>query len=1335
MPKSTFITIIVFLFILVCNNPVSAQVIKESFPLQSYNVNQGLSEDYIYSLLEDKNGIIWVGTRNGLDRFNGYTFERIYLEPEILRQEQIRSLLEDKNGNIWIGTNSGLFYKDHETDHIKRIDLNNELIEVDCLFEDNSGTIWVGTNLGILYSYNLIDNVSKSYSLADKTYITHISQEKEDLIVSFKLCGIARFSLKSNRFFYSKKDSEFRNKDVERTNKLSSGNFLISTRSGIFLQNKTKPQEFTNLTNDNPNLKVYTITQINDTSVWIGTDHCGILHVNPLNKRIQKLNLKSKVPIKSVTSILPSKNGLIWIGTTNSGLHVFDPNRCIFEHWEYEKGNPTGLGGNSVLSITELENGDICIGLDGGGVSIYDKTQQLFIHSNIPDIEASNTILQSKIDKSLWIGTFENGLRFAKIKKDKHLDIFTKDTSISINDNIKCIYEDKKGNYWITTFTGVYKHDANFNNHIGIKKVENDLLQIPFYVALEDSNSNLWLGGHNRIVKYQPDKDKTEHVNLSARPNFQVTSFAQTKGACIWVGTKMGLFKIDQNNKDTIQYTVQDGLPSNCVNSILCANNDLWIGTNQGLVQMDIDKQTFRTFAKEDGIEGINFNENAACKGNDGRLYFGTTNGVYSFFPKEIVKNDSPPDIIFTKLELFNKEIKANDDSGILKKTLELTSTINLKHFQNGISLEFMAVNYTNFSKNKYAYQLEGLSQEWINLDNNRKVTWNNLAPGKYILRVKASNNDGIWNTSGRKLEIIIAPPWWRTWWALSIFYLIFILIIVLINRYVLRHYRLKDALKIEKIEKENQIKVNDLKTQFFMNITHEFKTPLTLILGPLEKVISSSTKNNSQKKQLITVYKNAVQLFRLINQLMEFRKIELGKTDLDLHQADLVQFIEGIIQRFKVFAEEKSITVLFEPKPDELIWWFDPEKLEKIICNLLSNALKYSPEFETVTISISTGQNHKNGFKNTVNIYVADNGTGIPKKERDAIFEQFYRLENDSTTGTGIGLSLAKSFVEMHKGTLSVESKTKKGCKFKVQLPQLREIKKEDQIPETEFSGDILQKKVIDILSHRTSPNILLDVTPEKNDRYVILVVEDEKEIREFIVETLTPYFRVNEATNGEEGFQTATKIFPDLIISDVIMPKMNGFELCDKIKSDNNCCHIPIVLLTALSSEEEQIKGLNIGAEDYITKPFNANTLIYKIKTIIENRRKIINRYKTESAIQPVDIVTHSADEKLMEKTVSIIKENISNTDFKVDHLIIELGMSRSAFFRKIKAITLMSPNELIRVIRLKHSAELLLKSDLNISEVSYEVGFVSPKYFRECFKKHFGVTPTEYAQRGSN
>uniref|UniRef100_UPI0032173A66 hybrid sensor histidine kinase/response regulator transcription factor n=1 Tax=uncultured Draconibacterium sp. TaxID=1573823 RepID=UPI0032173A66 len=1336
MRKNIVISVYVFLIVLGYAKPVSAQINNRAYSLQSYNVEDGLSEDYIHSLIEDQNGFIWIGTRNGLDRYNGYGFEKIDLPYDMQGQEQVRSLLEDRQGNIWIGTNSGLFCKEFETDRIFKIDLN-EQVEVNCLFQDNSGSMWIGASNGILFNYNLTDGKSKSYSIPEKLFITNICQKNDDLIIVFRYYGIAVLNLMSERFFYSKEYNVFDNKTIEAFCKSKAGDLVLSTKSGTFFKEKNKQaQNITRVSteiDDHSLESVYTITQINDTSIWLGTDGSGILDLNPVSKKVRFIDFNSNIPIKSVTSILQSKNGLIWLGTTNSGLHVFDPNRSLFEHWEYEKGNPTGLGGNSVLSIIELENGDIAMGLDGGGITIYDRMQQRFIHSNAPGIDVNNTLFQSKDDRSLLLGTFENGLKSAKIKDDKQLIAIKKEDPISRNSNIKCIYEDKKGNQWISTHTGIFKRDADGNKQI--KKVENNLLRYMFYVIYEDENSVLWLGGEDRLTKYFPDKDSIANIGLEAHQLFQITSITQTEDKSIWVGTKMGLYKINPLNNIQIHYTMENGLPSNSVNSILYDGKEsLWLGTDHGLVQMNITNEIFRSFDKEDGLKRVNFNENSALKSKDGRLYFGATNGVCSFYPEEIVKNEQAPNIAFTKFELFNKEVKVDDGSDILNGTLDLTKTINLKHFQNGFSIEFVALNYTNSSKNRYAYQLLGLSDEWIDLDNNRKLTWNNLASGKYILSIKASNNDGVWNETGRKLEIIIAPPWWKTWWALSIFALFFIFIVVLINRYVLRQFRLQDALKIEKIEKENQIKINDLKTQFFMNITHEFKTPLTLIISPLEKVIAGLTRNNSQKKQLVMVYRNAIQLLRLINQLMDFRKVELGKTKLKLEHFDLVHFIHEIIQPFKVLAKEKKITVLFDQKPDELTWWFDHEKLEKIIYNLLSNALKHSPEFGTVEIVLSIESNPKNNLPEKVNICVTDNGQGIPQKEQEAIFERFYRLENDSSTGTGIGLALVKSFTEMHGGILSVDSEINRGSTFKIQLPLLKESNTENKEIEPKYDGDVLQKKLITISDTHMMPNLMNEYSDEEDEKYKILVVEDEKEIREFIVEILSLYFRVKQAANGEEGFEIAKSEFPDLIISDVIMPRINGFELCKKIKTDNDLCHIPVLILTALSSEEEQIKGLKIGADDYISKPFNANTLIYKIKTIIENRRKIINRFKTETAIQPVDIVTHSVDEELIEKTVAVIKENIADSDFKVDSLVSELGMSRSVFFRKIKAITLMSPNELIRAVRLKYSAELLLKSNFNISEITYEVGFVSPKYFRECFKKQFGITPTEYRQNSN-
>jgi ligand-binding sensor domain-containing protein len=775
------------MFLSVWVNESKAQLQNSTYTLQSFNVDDGLSEDYIFTLLEDQNGFIWIGTRNGLDRFNGYTFERIDIGQQTQGQEQVRSLIEDREGNIWIGTNNGLFCKEHKTDIISKIELTDEKVEVNCLFQDDSGSIWIGTSNGILFRYVLKDNTVKSYSIPEKTSITDILQEGDDLIVAFRYYGTARLNLNNERFYYSGKDVFFEKHVIETLNKLSSGNFLISTRSGIFLdENDGRFQDIVDYSSgiDELDLKnISTATQINDTSVLLGTDGLGIFNFNPVTKNIRPVNIKSIVPIKSVTSILPSKNGLIWFATTNSGLHVYDPNRSMFEHWGYEKGNPTGLGGNSVLGVSELVNGNIIMALDGGGVNIYDSAQQLFIHSTSPVIDVNNTVIQSKKDKTVWVGTFGNGLRFAKIKNDNQLEIIQKENPIPKNSTIKCIYEDNKGDFWITTHTGLYKGVKDANDRIQIKRSENNLFAHMIYAVFEDANSNFWLGGMNRLLKYLPANDSTVIIYLSSYEYFQITSITQSNKNCVWIGTKIGLFNIDEANKDTIHYTTQNGLPSNSVNSILYDDNgSLWLGTDHGLVQMNIANGTFRQFGKRDGIKGVSFNENSAFKASDGKLYFGSTNGVYSFYPNNIVSNYKAPEIVFTKLELFNKEIKPNDKSGILTKSINQTGTINLNFKQNGISIEFVAINYTNPQKNQYAYFLEGLDKEWMYSNGNRKVVYNNLAPGSYTFKVKASNNDGVWNNTGRELSIIISPPWHKTWLALSFFVLLLLLVVVLIN-------------------------------------------------------------------------------------------------------------------------------------------------------------------------------------------------------------------------------------------------------------------------------------------------------------------------------------------------------------------------------------------------------------------------------------------------------------------------------------------------------------------------------------------------------------------------
>jgi len=753
----------------------------------------------------------------------------------------------------------------------------------------------------------------------------------------------------------------------------------------------------------------------------------------------------------------------------------------------------------------------------------------------------------------------------------------------------------------------------------------------------------------------------------------------------------------------------------------------------KGISVFNMKTKKFRNFSDDDGVSGY-FNQNTILNTTEKKFFFGSTTGIYCFDPYNIKSNEFKPPIFLKTLTLEKSSSDSLVNSQKAVINLKKKEEITLSHKQNTFSIEFIALNYTLPNKNQYKYQLKGFDKDWIETENFRPATYTNLPPGEYVFAIQAANNDGVWNSTGKSVNIIINPPWYKASWALSLWAILLLGMIFMINRYILVQIRLKDTLRMERAQKEKQHEINQNKLQFFTNITHDLRSPLTLIISPVEKLLKSASPNSAQHHQLSLIKKNADRLLKLIDQILEFRKVEQGTKKLETDRCDLVALINNLHQSWQEWAQKKKIRFSFLSRFDKFYSWVDADVIEKILHNLLSNAFKFTPEYGNIDIVLDIDRKSKE-----VRIEVRDNGAGIDKKEQPYIFNRFYQSPNYSSNGTGIGLALVKSLVEIHHGTLSIDSQVGKGSSFIVKFPLGRSHFAPHEFAQHHPAAKSQKKKNTEnnceplMAQDQRQTRIKTDFSIEK--QYAVLVVEDDKDLRQFIAGELSEFFQVYEAENGDEGFIKAEKWSPDVIVSDILMEPMDGISFCKKIKNNFETSHIPIILLTALSSEEKQLEGLETGAEDYITKPCNINILLLKIKNLLEDRQKLITRFKTEILMEPGNIAPSNIDETFLNNTIHLIRNNISDPSFKLEKLISEVGMSRSAFFKKIKALTGLSPHNFILLIKMKHAAQLLVKSQLYISEIANETGFLSLKHFSKCFKKYYGVNPSEYKKQQKN
>ncbi|WP_339841335.1 two-component regulator propeller domain-containing protein [uncultured Maribacter sp.] len=1333
-----------FFLAFIISNILYGQKDANNLPFYTLDVENGLSQNYITCTAQDAEGFMWIGTRNGLYKYDGYLFEQVKLKNNEVNFNSITCLYRDSNKNLWVGTKQGPLLYNYITGKIEFNFINSNTLKENITFihQTEKHSIWMGTVDGNLIFCNTTKNEIKYYSHLNYKDITHISSVNNNTLrISYKSGGLLDYTIDKEQFSIPPHLEGLNEISVSTIGSLKSKDLVIATPNGLFLSkpnhNPTLLNDFENTMNTNALKAVISVLVIDDQKVWLGTDGHGIIEYDIPSGRLKSIHSRALSPVLSVTSMFKDRDSSIWIGTTNQGFKIVNPYKSQFNHWSYEKGNKTGLSSNSVLGLCETETGDIALALDGGGINLFDSNLLTFKHfyENSESRRVNNAVIQDKKQR-IWAGTYNHGYQVYNLSKQGTLVPYTVPLPKTLGDNatVKAFFRDRDEIIWLGTVeNGIFTYDPE-SGLVNKFRPENPIIKnAQTYCIYQTEDSLIWLACYSGLFVYNAKNDILKEVlQKNGTPYKQLTSIIEVNNNNIWLSSKNGLYNLNRNTNEAILYTTEQGLPSNVINSVLTDSMGfLWLGTDKGLSQLNLKSLEFRNFGREDGIKGLDFNENATLKGSDGTLYFGNTNGVYFFHPNQIKSNPIPPEVVLTDFKIAI-DTKSKSKDLLNQKAINQLKEVNLNYNQNFFTFHFTALNFTNSSKNNYQYKLLGFDQDWVFSNSARKANYTNIPPGEYIFKVRAKNNDGVWSSSPKTIQIIIRPPWWQTWWARILFLGIIVGIIILVNTYLLKQIKLKNTLKIERLEKNNQIEINKFKTKFFTNLTHELKTPLTMILSPLDKMITTEVKGPEYKSQLISIQRNAQNLLRLVNEWLDYRKTSSTKAVIHVTKNDFSPFAHRLTESFKELAFDKSIVIKFFADSPKVKCYFDPRAMEKVISNLISNSIKYSGEGSIIKIYVGKSIKEEK-TKGYAYFKIIDSGKGISQEKQERIFNRFNNLGENPSTSTGIGLSLSKELVETHQGILKFTSGIGEGSTFTIILPQGKKHFTKDQLAKTANNYNVSTELKN---GNETKSRALLDLNLIKNidsdTEFTVLVVEDEKEIRDYIARELSSFFNVVTACDGEEGFNKALECIPDFILSDVLMPKITGLELCKKIKGNLKTSHIPIVLLTALSDEESQIDGLNLGAEDYITKPFSLNTLFFKIKSIIENRKLIIQRYQVETAMKPMELAQSTPDKDFLEKTVAIIHENISESNFTIDKLVLELGMSRTPFFKKVKSLTNLSPNEFLKTIRLRHAAQLLLKTDLNISEISFEVGFLSSKYFRSTFKKQFGEPPSKYRQR---
>lgn len=1317
------------------------QVSGINFPdfwFEHITIADGLSQNYITDIKQDKDRLIWIGTKNGLNKYDGYEmtiYNHIQNDSTSIPNNYISYIYQDSKDNLWIGTNTGLCKYISEKDcfeqfNFETTDSPHSNYNISSLFEDKNNILWIGTEEGCLISFDLNTEGVKIYRASQG--IKAIEQDKSSLLIGGRNKGIMHFDPIEETFYQTSIDSTFNSETVTTIATDPKGDFWIGTQShGIYLYGKNLNK-----------LSGQTILDIHfykDSFALLGTEEEGLACYNIdtdefqyINNTHENVNLNSE----GITSLYVDSTQTIWIGTINGGINKFDPNRNRFAHLSLSPKYNTPSTIHCVFALETLDNKSILAGLNTKGVySLDSRTYEIdntAINRIAPQLSETtiNTILKDSRGL-LWLGTYKKSLIISGPRNLTEPINKLIEKSLSPSSSIKSLYEDSQHRIWIgTDNSGLFCYDPKLHTLLGnTKELKKYIYPNLITSVIEDDNHQLWVATNCGLYLYDPEEDSFTRNFLANQE--QPYSLANTIiPICpiqdtLWLGTRQGLIKYSPKEQKHRIFQVEDGLPSESIKGLLHdePNNKLWISTDRGLSCLNLSSYQFINFGLKDGIVGTEFNDMSFEKGADGTFFFGCVDGIYCFRPDQIKMNPYAPGVIITHYRLYDDSPQNKTNGDISRIPVPSNKEITIPFKQSIFSIDFVALNYTNTPKNQYAYKLENYDNNWHYVGTQHMATYTNLNPGSYLFRVKASNNDGVWNEKGASLKITILPPWWRTTWAYFIYTIIIGGIIFISIRIYTNRLKMQNQLNREQFERAQLEKLNQLKSQFFSNITHEFRTPLTLIISPLEAISNTKGRVSLRENYLTTIKNNAYKLLDLVNRLLDFSKVESGCFTFNPINIDIISSIKHGVAYFQPLAGEKNITLIFHADKDDFVCSIDPNIIEKILYNLISNAIKYTPENGTVEVCVTLEKG------NLLSLSVKDTGKGIPVNKQKVIFDRFYQLDGDIPNGTGIGLSLVKSLVELHHGSIDMESEVNKGTIFTIHIPYKNATTNEVIIiPTGEKNNRPNKEKDRAYLTKMLNEQ---DIQETNSSFPTILIAEDNHDLREFIKSILNNKYNVIEAENGAIALDIARKDSPDIIISDILMPEMDGKQLCVQIKQDIQTCHIPFIMITALSSETDQIEGLTVGADDYITKPFNPEILKTKIKNVLKSRELISRRYATLSALEPEEFVTEDKDATFLLEIIEFIKANVSNPDLKVDDLSKNAGMSRSPFFKKLKNLTGKTPNDFIRDIRLNQAAKLLLKSDLNITEIAYQTGFTSPKYFRECFKKQFGESPSQYIE----
>jgi len=1317
---------------------------------ENISVKEGLSQLSVVAIFQDSKGFMWFGTRDGLNRYNGYDFEVFQhdkADSTTISDGYIRCISEDSEHRIWVGTTNGLNCFEQKTKTFKHYNINlsshsNDLNQIDCVLPTSGNKIWIGKKDGLyLLDYSNEKSILKKIL---SLRINTIVQNNNQLLIGTGVSNPIIYNIKSNKT----SNIIFTGINIPKNISL---NLIIKDKNGLF---------------------------------WFGTTDQGFGLFDLKNKRILKYYntfISKGLSSNSIKAMNQDKEGNLLIGTYN-GLNIFNPGTETFKVYNQE-----GMGRGSISSYAVealcVDNADgVWVGTYSGGINYYHNQSNSF---RFYDTRLSKQVLgiigpMQESKDGVWIGTEANGImhfnpvtnlyQYYPCVKSSNPDVFPEN-------NVKSLFAENNKLY-VGLFRGkLFEFDTNRRRYLksyniggaiyAIKRDLNGLLTIGTYASnglqqikdgkitpfdlplnngktfnvaqitcfVNDKNGGIYIGTRSNGLYYYNNRKVIEYNSLAANKKLsgnKISAIYIDKSQNIWVGTADGgLDVISYTSKLVKVYTIKNGLKDNKVCSITQDHRGrIWVVTRRGISEVDINLGIKKTIDYTNGIKIQEFSQNSILVTSDNTIYVGGDNGFISFNPDKIKPNKFVPPVVIDGISINNV---------LLKMDIENHQSLNLKYNENNITISYSALSYKNSNRNRYAYMLVGVDKGWNQVNDIRVVNYANLSPGKYIFRVKGSNSDEIWNEEGTSILLNISSPFWLTWWAI----LFYLSITITIIYFIIRYFAIKQDYDNQLVIKQQQDELYRARINLFTYFSHELRTPLSLIIGPLEDIMDKVTTPAHLIAPINRIFQNAKRLLLLVNDLMDFRKQESGQFFLKAAEGNFEKFAEEIIIAFSDLSSNREINLDYRVKTDLDPLWYDRNLFEKILLNLLSNAFKHTPangkiELMLQTVELNDSLKRKAAERNPDSclnakkyllISVNDSGEGIPENELENIFNPFYQIIQNkeiNASSSGIGLSLTKGLVELHHGSIWAEYKQDAGAIFHILIPYGNEHLRAEEMVEDYHDSENISRYIEDGSIQNDE-----ELISKEGKKFKVLIVEDNDELRHYMKSCLVSNYKVFEASNGKTGYEMALNHLPELIISDIMMPVMDGLQMCRKLKNELLTSHIPVILLTARVSMLQMKEGLELGADDYITKPFSSSILLLKIKNIIQSRENLKDLYGKRFSLEAMGVEVTTADDRFMQKLYKVVENNISNPDLNIEKFCDEINMSSANLYRKIKAVTNLSPLEYVKSVRMQLAAKMLMESDLSVTEVSEKVGFNSLIHFSASFRKHFGFSPTKYVQ----